>query len=64
MPGLSYPYHFQCRDCGEQTVIKRSEACDLHSEPDSFNAIDAVLKHRGWVQAFNGIYCPDCAGEA
>lgn len=64
MSGLSYPFHFQCHDCGERTAVKRSDAKDVHPDPDSFNAINAVLKDREWVQAFNGIYCPDCAGEA
>jgi len=62
MPGLSYPYLFQCFDCGERMTIKRSDASDLYDDPDSYNALNTVLKERGWVQAFNGVFCPDCAG--
>lgn len=63
MPGLSYPYRFQCKKCGEHIVIERSDARDLYDDPDSHSALNAVLKDRGWVQAFSGIFCPDCAGE-
>lgn len=64
MPGLRYPYEFQCKACGERTVVKRSDARDLHDDPDSFEAIDVVLKQRGWAQKFEGIFCPDCSGKA
>lgn len=60
MPGLSYPYHFQCKRCGVRTVIERSDATDLHDEPNSSKALSKVLKHREWEQVFDGVLCPDC----
>lgn len=63
MPGLDYPYHFQCKKCGVRTVVERSDATDLQDDPTSSKALSKVLKHRGWEQGFNGVLCPDCAGE-
>ena len=63
MPSLSYPYSFQCKECGEQMTVTRVDARRAHDGPDSHNALKAVLKERGWAQAFGGMFCPDCAGE-
>lgn len=61
-PGLNYPHTFHCHDCGDRRVVKRSDACDFYEDPNSQNALNVVLKEWGWVQAFNGIFCPDYAG--
>ena len=63
MPGLSYPFVFECFDCDHRTVVERTDARDVSADTDSHEAIDAVLKKRGWVQSFNGIYCTDCTAE-
>jgi predicted nucleic acid-binding Zn ribbon protein len=60
MPSLSYPYHFQCKKCGARTTVKRVHARETHDDPDSHGALKAVLNKRGWVEAFNGVFCPDC----
>jgi type III secretory pathway component EscU len=63
MPSLSYPYSFQCKECGEQMKVTRDDARRTYDDPDSHNALKAVLKERRWVEAFGGMFCPVCAGE-
>lgn len=63
MPSLDYPYLFQCKKCGEQMNVERDDARRAHDDPDSHGALKAVLKARGWVEAFNGVFCPDCVPE-
>lgn len=61
MPGLSYPFHFQCVDCGEHLVVKRSDAQNLSDDPDSVDGLLLVLKERGWKRSSSGVSCPECA---
>lgn len=66
MPDLAYPFVFDCSKCGKETTVKRSDARELHPDPDTQGALDAVLEHRGWKKAPRDryLYCPDCAEEA
>jgi hypothetical protein len=63
MSGLSYSYSFQCKKCGEQMTVTRADARCADDGPDTHNALKAVLKERGWAQAFGGMFCPDYVGE-
>jgi hypothetical protein len=62
MPGLDYPFVFECSNCDEQTIIERADALDLHPDPDSFEAIHLTLENRGWLRGEldHMIWCPDC----
>jgi hypothetical protein len=64
MPGLSYPFVFQCSNCKSRTTVERADARDLHPNPDSFEAIHLVLRDRGWLRDEMDymIWCPGCAG--
>jgi len=61
MPGLSYPFVFECDGCGAEATVTRAEARDFFPNPDSLDAVDEVLiqKH-GWTKDRRGAYCPDC----
>ncbi len=63
MPGLSYPFVYECTECGEETTITRTEARDLAINPDSINALEIVLQGRGWLRdEMEGLlWCPSCA---
>jgi len=63
MPGLSYPFVYECTECGEETTITRTEARDLAVNPDSFDAVEIVLQGRGWLRGeINDLlWCPSCA---
>jgi hypothetical protein len=62
MPGLSYPFVYECSNCDAETTVERSDARDLHTNPDSFNAVEIVLQRRGWLRDdIDGVlFCPDC----
>jgi hypothetical protein len=61
MPGLSYPFVFECESCDRETTVTRAEARDLYPNPDSLTAVDMVLEQeKGWTQGTSGAYCPDC----
>lgn len=64
MPGLNYPFVFECSGCGAETIVKRPDARDLHVNPDSINAVEIVLQKRGWLRDdIKGlIFCRECAG--
>ncbi len=64
MPGLSYPFVFECNECGAETSVTRAEARDLYPNPDSLTAVDEVLQQeKGWTQRASAAYCPDCSPE-
>jgi hypothetical protein len=44
MPGLSYPFVFECEECDTETTVTRAEARDLYPNPDSLTAVDEVLQ--------------------
>ena len=62
MPGLDYPFDFECSNCKSETTVHRPDARDVHPDPDSLHAIDMVLEDRGWTR--DGIdqliFCPSC----
>jgi hypothetical protein len=63
MPGLSYPFVYECTNCGAETTIERADARQLHTNPDSINALEIILQERGWLRDdIKGLlFCPDCA---
>lgn len=63
MPGLSYPFIFECPHCDRETTVKRVDALSAYPDPNSLEAIDVVLASRGWVKCMGGRCCPDCASE-
>ena len=50
MPGLSYPFVYECSNCGAKTTVTRDDARGLHPDPDSLDALDVVLEQRGWMR--------------
>ena len=66
MPGLDYPFVYVCSNCEAETTIERSDAQDLHPNPDSFDSHELVLQNRGRMRARLGgdLYCPDCTDAA
>ena len=61
MPGLTYPFIFECEECGTEATVTRAEARDLYPNPDSLTAVDEVLEQeKGWAQSRAGAYCPNC----
>jgi len=62
MPGLSYPFVYECSNCGAETTITRTEARDVHPNPDSINAHTLALRARGWMRdEIEGLlWCPNC----
>ena len=62
MSARPYPYHFQCKECGAFTLVKRSDALRLYDDPDNSKALSAVLEHRGWEQELDGVLCSNCTG--
>lgn len=69
MPGLSYPFVFECSNCDNQITVTRDTVRDVFelTEPDfdSLDTVNAVLYQRGWVrdEINHMIFCPDCTGE-
>lgn len=64
MPSPAYPVKYECSGCDRESVVERSDARGLYSDPDSVNAPQVVLEQRGWMQGdVNGgmRFCPDCA---
>lgn len=64
MPGLDYPFAYECSNCGAETTVTREEARGLYPDPDSFNAVEGVLQERGWIRGEleEMLFCPDCIG--
>ena len=64
MPGLSYPFVYECSACGNETTVTREDARGLYPDPDSLNAADVVLEQRGWMRSEveEMLLCLDCAG--
>jgi hypothetical protein len=62
MPGLDYPFVFECSNCSAETTVERSDAHGLHPDPNNLHAIDMVLEDRGWVRddIDQLIFCPGC----
>jgi len=62
MAGLDYPFHYVCSNCDNVTTITRTQAHDVHINPDSINAHILVLRTRGWMRdELEGLlWCPDC----
>jgi len=64
MPGLSYPFVYECSGCGNETTVTREDARGLYPDPDSLNAAEVVLEQRGWMHGGfdRSIFCPECIG--
>ena len=64
MPNLSYPFAYECSNCGAETTVTREDARGLYPDPDSVNAAKVVLQERGWMRGeIEGqLFCPGCAG--
>lgn len=61
MPGLSYPFVFECDGCDAEATVTRAQARDLFPNPESLDAVDEVLiQEHGWTKDRRGVYCPDC----
>jgi len=62
MPGLSYPFTYECSNCSAETTVTRADARILYPNPESFNAVEVVLEQRGWMRGeIDGVlFCPDC----
>jgi len=65
MPGLDYPFVFECTNCGEETTIHRSAAEDLNHDPDSMEAALMILDRRDWLRDEDEdlLLCPACAAD-
>ncbi len=65
MPGLDYPFTFKCTGCGEETTVRRSNGVSLNHDPDSIDAVLAVLDNRDWVRDEDEelLLCPHCAED-
>lgn len=66
MTGLSYPFVFECDNCGTETTVTRTDARDSGLHPDKNQAVDVVLEMRGWIDGPMGytVFCPDCTDAA
>jgi len=66
MPGLSYPFVYECSGCGNETTVTREDARGYYPDPDSLNAVDVVLKQRGWMrgEGEDVLFCPKCTEGA
>lgn len=68
MPGLGYPFVFECSGCDNEIVVDRDAVRDAFqlSMPDfdSLDTINAVLHRRGWMrdELDHYLFCPDCTG--
>jgi hypothetical protein len=64
MPGLDYPFVYECSNCGAGTTVTREDARGLYPDPDSFNAVEVVLQERGWMRGElkEKLFCPECIG--
>lgn len=64
MSGLSYPFIYECSNCERETTIERADALDLSTNPDSINALEIILRRRGWLRDdIKGLlFCPECTG--
>ncbi len=61
MPGLTYLFVFECKSCGTEATVTRTEARNLYPNPDALTAVDEVLQQeKGWTKAPSGVYCPGC----
>ena len=66
MPGLSYPFAYECSNCERETTVTREDARGLYPHPDSFNAVEVVLQERGWMRGEleDLLFCPNCTGAS
>ena len=55
MPGLSYPFVYECSNCDRETTVTREDARGLYPDPDSFNAVEVVLQERGWARGARSV---------
>ena len=62
MAGLTYPFVYECSNCGAETTITRTDSREVHPNPDSTNAHILVLRARSWMRdELEGLlWCPDC----
>ena len=62
MAGLTYPFVYECSNCDTEITITRTEAHDVHPNPDSLNSHALVLRTRGWMRdEIEGLlWCPAC----
>jgi hypothetical protein len=61
MPGLTYPFVFECSGCEAEVEVTRAEVTDLWPDPDSLEAVDVALKQEhGWTKDHRGAFCPQC----
>ena len=65
MLGLDYPFDFECTNCGKEATVRRSSAIGLNHDPDSIDAVLAVLDKRDWVRDEDEdlLLCPACAED-
>lgn len=61
---LSSPFVDECSGCGNETAVTREDARGYYPDPDSLNAVDAVLEQRGWMrgEVEEMLFCPECGG--
>ncbi len=43
MPGLTYLFVFECKSCGREATVTRTEARNLCPNPDALTAVDEIL---------------------
>jgi hypothetical protein len=61
MPGLSYPFVFECDSCGVEVEVTRDQATYMYPDPDNVDAVDVVLEQvHGWTKDYRGAWCSDC----
>ena len=64
MPGLDYPFVYECTNCNEETTVRRKDTRGLYPDPESPNAVKVVLEDRGWMRGKpeEMLFCPNCTG--
>lgn len=69
MPGLPYPFVFECSNCDNEITVDRDAVREVFQffEPDfdSLDTVNAVLHQRGWLrdEIDHLIFCPECARD-
>ena len=66
MSDPSYPFVYECSNCGDETTVTREDAHGFYPDPDSLNAVEVVLQERGWMsgKAEDMLFCPNCTGAS
>jgi len=61
MPGLSFPFIYECSGCRNETTVTRGDARGLYPIFDSSNAAEVVLEQRGWMrgEVEKMLLCPE-----